>query len=92
MLKMVTHNKFKRDWKRAIKRGKDINVLYQIMIKLARQEKLEQKYKGHKLKGKYNNRRECHIEPDWLLIYRIEIENECIIFDRTGSHSDLFKN
>jgi mRNA interferase YafQ len=50
---------------------------------------LERKYKDHKLKGRFKNRRECHIEPDWLLIYKIE--GETIFFERTGSHSELFK-
>lgn len=58
------------------------------MIKLINEEVLDVKYKDHPLKGEYSDFRECHIEPDWLLLYKIE--NNYIIFTRTGSHSELF--
>jgi len=89
MLRMVTHTRFKRDWKRSVKRGKDVDALYETMLRLARQERLEPKYRDHQLKGQYSDRRLCHQEPDWLLMYRIE--GDRIIFERTGTHSDLFK-
>jgi mRNA interferase YafQ len=59
------------------------------MTVLLNQEKLPLKNRDHLLTGNYANRRECHIEPDWLLIYKLE--SDCIIFERTGTHSDLFK-
>ena len=82
-------NQFKKDYKLAIKRGKEIKKLDSVLVRLAKSEKLEEKFRDHMLLGKYQNRRECHIEGDWLLIYKME-RNE-IIFERTGSHSDLFE-
>jgi mRNA interferase YafQ len=89
MLISIRTSQFKRDVKLAIKRGKKISLLKDIMTKLANNEMLDLKYKDHKLTGNYKDHRECHIEPDWLLIYRV-ISHE-IIFERTGTHSDLFK-
>ncbi|HSX04503.1 MAG TPA: type II toxin-antitoxin system YafQ family toxin [Rhabdochlamydiaceae bacterium] len=80
---------FKRDVKQASKRGKNIKTIMAIMTKLAKGETLEPKHRDHKLSGDYVNHRECHIEPDWLLIYKIE--KDIIVFVRTGTHSDLFK-
>jgi mRNA interferase YafQ len=89
MLIPIRTSQFKRDVKLAEKRGKKLSLLKEIMIKLAKEEPLAPKYKDHKLTGNYKDHRECHIEPDWLLIYRITIKE--IIFERTGTHSDLFK-
>ena len=89
MLKPVTTKQFKRDFKKALRQGKDVKKLEAIMAKLAGQEELDLKHRDHKLTGNFKDRRECHIEPDWLLIYKIDIAK--IIFERTGSHSDLFK-
>ena len=87
-IKITSH--FKKDLKLAKKQNKDIKKLMDIIDKLARGETLEQKYKDHSLSGEYQNARECHIEPDWLLIYEI-IENVLVlVLYRTGSHSDLF--
>jgi len=72
-----------------IKRGKDPQKIKSIMQKLINNQKLEAKYHEHKLAGIFKDRKECHIEPDWLLIYKLS-ENE-IIFERTGSHSDIFE-
>ena len=80
---------FKRDVKLSEKRGRDILKLKKIMIKLANEEPLDPKFKDHKLSHNYTGHRECHIEPDWLLIYKVTM-NE-ILFVRTGTHSDLFK-
>jgi mRNA interferase YafQ len=82
-------NIFEKDVKLAIRRGKNIGLLKHIINELANENPLPQKNKDHLLVGKYKGRRECHIEPDWLLIYKIE--NSRIIFERTGTHSDLFK-
>ncbi len=80
---------FKKDIKRAKKRGHDINELKNVMITLSEGKNLSQKYKDHPLSGKFKDNRECHIKPDFLLIYKIE--NNILIFIRTGTHSDLFE-
>jgi mRNA interferase YafQ len=59
-----------------------------IMVRLARQERLPLKYRDHRLAGNYKGRRECHVEPDWLLIYKTTTDT--IVFERTGRHADLF--
>jgi len=82
-------NQFKKDYKRSLKRGYDESKLQRIVERLARGQKLEQKHRDHALIGVYNDCRECHIGPDWLLIYRIS-ESEVILI-RTGTHADLFE-
>lgn len=89
MLEQATTSQFRKDYKLAIKRGLNLGKLKAIMRKLTEQCPLDSKCKDHKLSGNYQNHRECHIEPDWLLIYRIT--DTMILFVRTGSHSDLFK-
>jgi mRNA interferase YafQ len=79
---------FKRDIKRLKKRNKDFEKLKEIIILLVDGEKIPARCKDHKLKGILKDCRECHIEPDWLLIYRIEGSELCLV--RTGGHSDLF--
>lgn len=88
MLRFKTTNQFEKDFKRVLKRGKDKEKIVAVMKRLISQEPLEPKHKDHNLTGNYIDRRECHIEPDWLLIYKRGSEE--IIFERTGSHSDLF--
>jgi mRNA interferase YafQ len=88
MLNPVFTTKFKKDLELMNKRGENMNIFKALSKKLINQEMLEARYKDHKLSGIYKNRRECHIAPDWLLIYKIE--GDVIIFERTGSHSDLF--
>ena len=83
--------RFEKDLKTMKKRNKNISKLKQIIKKLVNQEILQPKYKDHKLIGNYEGRRECHIEPDWLLIYKLIPQEDTIIFERTGTHSDLFK-
>ena len=90
MLKIVRTNRFKKDIKIAIKRKLDLNELDYVVSKLANQETLEEKYKDHALSGDYKDFRECHIKPDWLLIYTIDDEELELFLIRTGSHSDLF--
>lgn len=80
---------FQKDVKRVKKRGKDPEKLKQIMSRLIDEDILEDKYRDHALVGNYKGRRECHIEPDWLLVYKLDGQD--IIFERTGSHSDLFR-
>jgi mRNA interferase YafQ len=79
---------YKRDLKLAEKRKKKISKLGDVIKILINEEILDEKYRDHKLSGNYANHRECHVEPDWLLIYRV-VGNE-IHFVRTGTHSDLF--
>jgi len=81
---------FKKDLKRAKKRGKNSEKLKTVLSRLIDEETLAERYRDHALVGNYRGRRECHIEPDWLLIYKLEGDDE-IVFERTGSHSDLFK-
>ena len=90
MLNIVASNHFKKDLKLATKRGLKIEKLRDVVNTLARQETLDEKYRDHGLTGDYHGFRECHIEPDWLLVYRTnEDELELFLF-RTGSHADLF--
>ena len=72
------------------KRGKDLEKLKYVVNELANQRPLDEKYRDHELTGNYRNFRECHIEPDWLLIYRIEKGELTFALVRTGTHSDLF--
>ena len=81
---------FKRDLKLAKKQGKDLNNLYDVIERLANDEVLEEKYRDHDLKGEYEGSRECHIEPDWLLIYEIQGNVLVLMLYRLGSHSALF--
>ena len=89
MLIPVYSKQFSKDIKRIQKRGKPQNKLKVIIQKLVNGERLDPIYKDHKLIGNYKGRKECHLEPNWLLIYKIK-EDE-IIFERTGTHSDLFE-
>jgi mRNA interferase YafQ len=89
MLVLVRTTKFKKDVKLAEKRKKNTSKLKAIIIALANEETLDSKYRNHKLSGNYKDHWECHIEPDWLLIYRLTSKE--LILERTGSHSDLFK-
>ena len=82
-------NQFEKDLTLAKKRNKNLDKLKMIMSMLVYEEKLPKKHKDHPLVGNYAYRRECHIEPDWLLIYKHT--DKSIIFERTGTHSDLFK-
>lgn len=89
MLKLSTTAQFKKDLKLCQKRGYNLQLLYQIVTMLRIPSLLPPKNRDHTLKGNYANHRECHISPDWLLIYRLEDDE--LILDRTGTHSDLFK-
>lgn len=81
-------SRFKKDLKRIKRRGKNVSVLQAVIIKLANNESLAAKYRDHALIGDYIGTRECHLQPDWLLIYRL-VDNELILV-RTGTHADLF--
>jgi mRNA interferase YafQ len=81
-------NQFKNDVKLVSKRGYNMSRLYTVMKALENEEILGAKYKEHRLIGNYKGYLECHIEPDWLLIYKINGQD--LYFARTGTHSDLF--
>ena len=81
---------FKKDYKRAIKRGLKIELLEQVVTLLAMGEQLPDKNRDHDLSGDWAGHRECHILPDWLLVYRIEDDVLVLTLARTGTHSDLF--
>lgn len=82
--------RFQKDLKRVAKRGYDISLLTQIVKKLANGEPLPEKNKDHPLSGDYAGCRECHITPDWLLVYEIGDDALILYLTRTGTHSDLF--
>ena len=90
MLKIVTSNRFVKDLELARKRNLDLAPLNEVVEKLAKQERLEKKYHDHPLSGDYNKFRECHIKPDWLLIYHVDDDELELFLFRTGTHSDLF--
>ncbi len=83
-------NQFKKDYKLAMKRGLKIELLDEIVALLAMGEPLPERNRDHALTGNWIGHRECHIQPDWLLIYRIEDDVLVLNLTRTGTHSDLF--
>lgn len=89
---VVTSNKFNRQLEKAKKQGKDIKEIINVVKKLANGETLELKYKDHALNDTkyYRNCRECHIEPDWLLIYKYDNDKIILYLVETGSHAELF--
>jgi len=90
MRQIVQTSRFKKDLKIAAKRGCDIAKLKTVLTMLVNDEPLPEKYKDHNLSGNYGGYSECHIEPDWLLVYRKDDEKLYLILYRTGTHSDLF--
>lgn len=89
MLKVKYSGQFKKDYKKCSKRGFDMNLLKSVVTLLAVPEALPKKNQDHDLKGSYKGFRECHISPDWLLIYRNN--GDYLELSRTGTHSDLFR-
>ena len=90
MFDIVSSTRFRRDLKLAIKRGYKIELLDHVVGMLAAGEKLPEKFKDHVLSGDYGGFRECHITPDWLLVYKIIEDELVLLLSRTGTHSDLF--
>lgn len=82
-------SQFKKDYKLMIKQGKDIALLDNVIEIIQKGEKLDAKYRDHALSGTYRGFRECHIQPDWLLVYYIENQIMTLTLVRTGSHSNL---
>lgn len=85
-----TTAQFKKDYKLAMRRGLDIGVLENVITDLAMGRPLPEKNRDHALSGNWTGHRECHVLPDWLLIYRIDGDVLVLTLSRTGSHSDLF--
>lgn len=83
-------NKFKRDYKTAKKQGKDVGLLFDVIEKLAGGVPLPEKNKDHALSGSWSGYRECHLSPDWLLLYLIENDVLVLTLIRTGSHAKIF--
>ena len=90
-LKVKYSSRFKKALRLAVKRGIDISLLEEIVEKLKSRIPLDAKYKDHPLSGNYKGYRECHIQPDWLLIYLIEDDILTLTLVDTGTHADLFK-
>ena len=90
MLTLKLTGQFRKDYKLAKKRGLDIPLLELVIDTLLEEKPLDEKYRDHALTGNYHGFRECHIQPDWLLIYRVERNALVLIAARTGTHSDLF--
>lgn len=90
MLKIKYHTSFKKDYKKVVKRGYNIKLMEDIIRRLANGEPLPEKHQDHNLSGNYSGCRECHITPDWLLIYEIDNGELILYLTRTGTHSDLF--
>lgn len=88
-MRLLYTSQFKKDFKRIRSQGKNISQLEILIETLLKKQQLDAKYHDHKLGGKWQNHRDCHIEPDWLLIYR-RTEEE-LVLERTGSHAELFK-
>ena len=89
MLEINYTTQFKKDFKRIKKQHKDFSILQFVIEELVNKKLLDEKYKNHPLIGNWKHHSECHLEPDWLLIYRIS-DNQ-LFLERTGSHSDLFR-
>ena len=90
MLEVVLSTRFKRDQKTASKRGYNLELLNDVVDKLASRQQLPDKNRDHELSGDYAGFRECHVAPDWLLVYRVVEEDLILYLMRTGTHSDLF--
>lgn len=89
-LQLVPTAQFKKDYKRLKKRGLDMSELQRVLDKLCEEMPLDARYRDHALSGNYTGFRECHIRPDWLLVYAIDKGRLILTASRTGTHSDLF--
>lgn len=90
MLELRQTSNFKKDLRRMIKRGANMELLDEVIKILLRRKTLPEKYHDHPLTGNWHGYRDCHIEPDWVLIYRIDDDALILLATRTGTHSDLF--
>ena len=87
-MKLSQTSQFKKDIKKQLRKGKDQQKLVEVVELLLSEKPLPEKNKDHPLKGNWQGRRDCHIEPDWVLIYKISKDE--LLLERTGTHSDLF--
>jgi mRNA interferase YafQ len=90
MLELKQTDRFRKDLKRALKRGFPMDLLNEVIGTLREQNTLAAKYRDYALAGDYTGFRECHIQPDWLLIYAVNDKDMVLVVSRTGTHSDLF--
>ncbi|MCD8190191.1 MAG: type II toxin-antitoxin system YafQ family toxin [Clostridiales bacterium] len=90
MYEIVPSARFRKDYKTAVKRGYNMKLLERVVDQLAAGQPLDAKHRDHVLSGNYNGVRECHITPDWLLLYDINGTELALLLLRTGTHSDLF--
>lgn len=91
MLELRFTARFKKDYRKAKKQGRDLAKLHEALDILCQQSALPERMRDHSLAGNYVGLRECHIEPDWLLVYYVDDEQIVLTAVRTGSHSDLLK-
>jgi mRNA interferase YafQ len=87
-LELIQTNAYRRDIRKLVRQGKNLEELYTVLEMLVMEQPLPVKYRDHVLTGNWRGRRECHIRPDWLLIYKIE--EQTLYLERSGSHSELF--
>jgi len=90
MLDVMATARFKKDMKLVLKRGLNAQRLWDVVTLLRQQQPLPDQYRDHSLTGDYAGFRECHIQPDWLLVYRVQQDVLILTLARTGTHSDLF--
>jgi len=90
MLEFETTTQFRKDFKRIEKRKYDLSLMDEVVQTLLEEKPLDAKYRDHALTGDYAGHRECHIQPDWLFIYRADKNKLILVATRTGTHSDLF--
>jgi mRNA interferase YafQ len=91
MYQIVASKQFGKDYKKCIKRHYSIELLDTIVLAISKNKELQPKHKIHKLAGEYKNCWECHVQPDWLLIWQVDEKTKTIHLIRTGTHSDLFR-
>ncbi|MDO5329499.1 MAG: type II toxin-antitoxin system YafQ family toxin [Coriobacteriia bacterium] len=89
MLDIIFTSQFKKDLKKAKRQGRNIDLLYDVINKLANEKQLNKKFRDHALSGKYEGYRDCHIEFDWVLVYKIESSELVLLLARIGSHSEV---
>jgi mRNA interferase YafQ len=87
---IVWTSQFKRDYKLAMKRNKDMTLIDDCIRTIAKRQPLPSKYRDHELTGNWAGHRECHLQGDWLLVYRIEDNDLILVLSRSGTHSDIF--
>lgn len=87
-MRLLTTKRFERDLRRCRRRNKDLEKLWFVVDRLLSGEPLEPRHRAHRLSGEWSRSRECHLEPDWLLVWHVD--DNALILTRTGTHSDLF--